>query len=64
MYELTNPNDVDTSLTATLEFKDSDENVLDTQSDSVKYISPGKYNFMLFRSTYKPDKVTITIIPS
>ena len=64
LYELTNPNDVDTSLTATLEFKDSDENVLDTQSDSVKYISPGKYNFMLFRSTYKPDKVTITIIPS
>ena len=64
LYELTNPNSVDVSLSGTISFKDKDGNVIGTQSDSLDYIGSNKYNFMIFETTDTVDSVSLSVSPT
>ena len=65
LYELTNPNDVAVHLKGTIQFKDEDGKILDTDTDEVQYINSERYNFLIF-SSEKTDasNLTLSVEPS
>lgn len=44
-------------------FKDADGNVIDTKEDSLDYISPNCYNFMIFTTKENAETVTLSLTP-
>lgn len=64
LYELKNINDTAVSLHGTLSFKDADGNVIDTKEDSLDYISPNCYNFMIFTTKENAETVTLSLTPA
>lgn len=64
LYELKNPNQTAVSLTGNLSFEDDNKKTLDTGEDSIAFMNPDTYNFMIFSTKSGATKMTITLKPS